>query len=118
MRFGAPAPRTLPITLKALRHRSGRTRECGHGRPAVHAQGIAHRDLKPENLLVRQDGRLIISDFGVSEVYNPGSATDLTAKKAGSTAFMAHEVFGSARTRPPRPAQRGSLAHPATCTPH
>ena len=62
----------------------------------MHAQGIAHRDLKPENLLIRADGRLIITDFGVSEVYT--DASDTTAKKVGSPAFMAPEVFAAQST--------------------
>ena len=71
---------------------------CVLGAHAVHAQGIAHRDLKPENLLVSKDGRLLITDFGVSETYS--QASDLTAKKAGSPAFMAPEIFLSSSTCP------------------
>jgi len=69
------------------------------GAHPVHAQGIAHRDLKPENLLVSNDGRLLITDFGVSETYS--QASDLTAKKAGSPAFMAPEIFLASSTCPP-----------------
>lgn len=34
----------------------------------LHSHGVAHRDIKPENLLLCADGRLKISDFGISEV--------------------------------------------------
>ncbi|NJP08433.1 MAG: ABC transporter substrate-binding protein [Leptolyngbyaceae cyanobacterium RU_5_1] len=30
----------------------------------VHAQGVIHRDIKPANLIRRQDGRLVLIDFG------------------------------------------------------
>ncbi|EPS37942.1 hypothetical protein H072_8493 [Dactylellina haptotyla CBS 200.50] len=36
----------------------------------LHSHGVAHRDIKPENLLLCSDGRLKISDFGISEVFS------------------------------------------------
>ena len=39
----------------------------------LHAQrpAIIHRDLKPSNLMLRQDGRILLIDFGISRVANP-----------------------------------------------
>jgi serine/threonine-protein kinase PpkA len=33
----------------------------------IHAHGIIHRDLKPENVMLRQDGRVALADFGVAK---------------------------------------------------
>ncbi|KAG0221800.1 serine/threonine-protein kinase HAL4/sat4, partial [Actinomortierella wolfii] len=35
----------------------------------LHSMGVAHRDIKPENLLMDGNGRLKITDFGVSDVF-------------------------------------------------
>lgn len=40
------------------------------GLKALHANGKVHRDLKPENVLVKRDGTVALSDFGISGDYN------------------------------------------------
>src|SRR5947209_2912757 len=62
----------------------------------AHAErrGIVHRDLKPENLLVSDDGRVKIGDFGIARAYNQAATRAVvtaTGMTVGTPAYMAPE---------------------------
>ena len=39
----------------------------------IHGKGIVHRDLKLQNIMIGADGHAIITDFGISRIYDPES---------------------------------------------
>ncbi|KAI7889535.1 kinase-like domain-containing protein [Mucor mucedo] len=66
-----------------------------HGLAYLHSMGVAHRDIKPENLLLTMDGKLKITDFGVSDVYRFPWETKGRQSRGlvGSEPYIAPEAF-------------------------
>lgn len=66
---------------------------------AAHLAGFVHRDMKPENVLIGDDGRVKVADFGL--VRAVGTATDTTGSLLGTVSYLAPEQIeqGTADTR-------------------
>ncbi|MGH8079720.1 MAG: protein kinase domain-containing protein [Lysobacter sp.] len=58
----------------------------------AHAHGVLHRDLKPSNLLVTEDGRVLLVDFGISSAIAE-NASAAAPQIAVSRAYAAPEVL-------------------------
>ncbi len=56
----------------------------------AHQQRVIHRDVKPENMLLRADGMVLLSDFGIARVVEQSIATNLE-NAAGTPAYIAPE---------------------------
>jgi serine/threonine-protein kinase len=59
---------------------------------AIHAANIIHRDLKPGNLLVRKDGAILVSDFGLARSVLPQDlGLSRPGESSGTPRYMAPE---------------------------
>ncbi|CAG9460251.1 unnamed protein product [Pedinophyceae sp. YPF-701] len=103
-----------------LRSRASAAAKCGAGRRAgglsdgqcmtiafdvadtLAAVHMAHRDLKPQNLLVAEDGRVKLADFGLSRQWGADALLSSVAASHndGTPAYMAPETLQSLRVHP------------------
>ncbi|MDC0718936.1 serine/threonine-protein kinase [Nannocystis bainbridge] len=103
----AAAPRSWREVLAVFR-------QAGEGLAAAHRQGVVHRDFKPANVILGDDGRVRVVDFGLAHFGGEGEAlpalpaagepTDVlltqTGAVLGTPAYMAAEQFAGGRGDP------------------
>ncbi|MBN9415116.1 hypothetical protein ABS71_10705 [bacterium SCN 62-11] len=59
----------------------------------AHGRGVIHRDIKPDNIMLREDGRLQVLDFGISRSVDQQTMITLGDSVLGTPAYMAPERF-------------------------
>src|SRR4051812_19410977 len=57
----------------------------------AHAAGYVHRDVKPENVLIANDGRIKVGDFGLARAVDASPLTAATGLLLGTVAYLAPE---------------------------
>ncbi|MFF2791054.1 serine/threonine-protein kinase [Streptomyces sp. NPDC058049] len=57
---------------------------------SAHDSGVLHRDVKPGNVLIANDGRVVLGDFGIATLEG-SSAITMTGEVVGSPEFLAPE---------------------------
>ncbi len=66
-------------------------REVALALVAVHNHGILHRDLKPSNLMIDQEGRVHLMDFGLARIAEAETALTRSGTMVGTPQYMAPE---------------------------
>ena len=102
---GCSARRWLAQPGVAWRQRLDVCVQAAKGLQAAHAAGLVHRDFKPENILIGNDGRVLVADFGLARAPgavpadpatpSPGIDAQLTAvgQVTGTPAYMSPEQW-------------------------
>lgn len=74
------------------------TRQILNAARFAHRKGIVHRDLKPQNVLIDEDGRARVADFGIAR----GESSDITATGSvmGTAQYLSPEQAQGKETTP------------------
>ena len=66
-------------------------KEIARSLKVVHEAGIIHRDLKPPNVMLRDDGSVVLIDFGLARSLLSGDSSTRTGVLRGSPYYMSPE---------------------------
>ncbi len=58
---------------------------------AAHAAGFVHRDIKPENVLISDDGRVKVADFGLARAVASSESTQTAGMIIGTVTYLSPE---------------------------
>jgi serine/threonine protein kinase len=64
----------------------------------MHSRNIIHRDIKPGNILIFDEDRLKLADFGFTKVMNPNALNDT---HVGTQGYLAPEINANSPTHYP-----------------
>ena len=66
--------------------------ECADALAYAHLRGVIHRDVKPDNILLDGDnGRVLVTDFGIARAVESGTRLTVTGMAIGTPTYMSPE---------------------------
>ena len=110
--------RALLVERRPARQVLSLVREVALALDHAHARGVVHRDVKPANVLIDEDGRPILTDFGLAGDSSARDRLTTTGSTLGTPAYMSPEqVEGHPeRVGPPTDVWAlGVILYEATC---
>jgi eukaryotic-like serine/threonine-protein kinase len=57
----------------------------------AHSQGVVHRDLKPANVLINEEGKVVLTDFGLAKRMGVNEGLTATGATLGTPSYMSPE---------------------------
>jgi tRNA A-37 threonylcarbamoyl transferase component Bud32 len=74
--------------------------QAASGLAEIHRCGIVHRDIKPANLMLRTEGVLVLTDFGVAKRLDRGAGQTLHGEILGTPYYLSPEQAQGAAVSP------------------
>ncbi|MDQ2884459.1 MAG: protein kinase [Chloroflexota bacterium] len=65
--------------------------QAAQGLACAHSNGIIHRDIKPANMLLRKNGHLLLTDFGLAKILEDTTNITRTGARLGTPHYMSPE---------------------------
>lgn len=95
VRGGALATRMRRGRLTEL-ETAGIVKQVAQALDYAHARGVIHRDVKPANVLLADDGRPLLSDFGIAKVLSDAISRTQPGTAPGTPAYMSPDPITGA----------------------